>query len=195
MINKKAFFKSLIIISLLIIIIFVFIQIRNTLARYETTAATERDVDVAFWMIDTSFASQTILIDEIYPSDTPYEYTFTVSNFNATKRADVDLEYEVVLTTTTNLPFEYEIQKDGATCAILETAEQQLITDSDGTYYRKMTLKPATPSDFVLETGSDQTHNFKIKVTFPKSNSVNEQYADLIEYIKLDLSAKQIIGE
>ena len=112
MINKKAIFKSLIIISLLIVIIFAFIQIRNTLARYETTASTERDVDVAFWMIDTSFASERILISEIYPSDTPYEYTFTVSNFKDTKRAETDLEYEVILTTTTNLPFQYVIEKE-----------------------------------------------------------------------------------
>ena len=195
MINKKAFFKSLIIISLLIVIIFVFIQIRNTLARYETTATTERDVDVAFWMIDTSFASQNILIDEIYPSDTPYEYTFTVSNFNGTKRAETDLEYEIVLTTTTNLPFEYEIQKEGVTCTIVETEEQQLIKDTDGTYYRKMTLQPPVTDEFILQTGSNQTDNFKIKLTFPKENNENLEYADLIEYIKLDLSAKQIIGE
>ena len=195
MINKKAFFKSLIIISLLIVIIFVFIQIRNTLARYETTATTERNVDVAFWMIDTSFASNRILISEIYPSDTPYEYTFTVSNFNGTKRAETDLEYEIVLTTTTNLPFEYEIQKEGVTCTIVETEEQQLIKDTDGTYYRKMTLQPPVTDEFILQTGSNQTDNFKIKLTFPKENNENLEYADLIEYIKLDLSAKQIIGE
>lgn len=191
MINKKAFFKSLIIISLLIVIIFVFIQIRNTLARYETTATTERNVDVAFWMIDTSFASERILISEIYPSDTPYEYTFTVSNFNATKRAETDLEYEVVMTTTTNLPFQYVIEKEGTPL----TTTQELITDTDGTYYKKITLQPTIANDFVLETGSNKTHNFKIKLTFPKANNENMEYADLIEYIKLDLSAKQIIGE
>ena len=190
MINKKAFFKSLIIISLLIVIIFVFIQIRGTLARYETTASTERNVDVAFWMIDTSFASERILISEIYPSDTPYEYTFTVSNFNATKRAETDLEYEVVLTTTTNLPFQYVIEKEGVPC----TTTEQLITDTDGTYYKQLKVATAA-NNLKLETGSDQTHNFKIKLTFPKINNENMEYADLIEYIKLDLSAKQIIGE
>ena len=190
MINKKAIFKSLIIISLLIVIIFVFIQIRGTLARYETIATTERNVDVAFWMIDTSFASERILISEIYPSDTPYEYTFTVSNFKDTKRAETDLEYEVVLTTTTNLPFQYVIEKEGVPC----TTTERLITDTDGTYYREMKLETVA-NNLILETGSDQTHNFKIKLTFPKVNNENMEYADLIEYIKLDLSAKQIIGE
>jgi len=191
MIDKKTIFKSFIIISLLIIIIFAFIQIRNTLARYETTTTTEREVDVAFWMLDTSFASERLLIDEIYPSNTPYEYTFTVSNFEGTKRAETDLEYDIVLTATTNLPFEYEIQKGGVTC----TKTEQLITDDDGTYYKQMTINPAASDDFILENETNETDTFVIKVTFPKSNSSNENYADLMEDIVLDLSAIQIIGE
>ena len=137
MIDKKTIFKSFIIIWLIVIIIFAFILIRNTLARYETTTTTEREVDVAFWMVDTSFASERLLIDEIYPSNTPYEYTFTVSNYEGTKRAETDLEYDIVLTTTTNLPFEYEIQKGGITC----TKTEQLITDDDGTFRGIVTLE------------------------------------------------------
>ena len=87
MINKKTVFKSLIIISLIIIIIVSFIKIRNTLARYETTATTERDVDVAFWIVDNSFKSERILIKDIYPTQTPFEYSFTVSNFDGLKKA------------------------------------------------------------------------------------------------------------
>ena len=82
MIDKKRVIKSLIIISLIIIIIFATIQIRNTLARYETTTTTQRDVDVAFWVVDNSFKSERLIIDDIYPLDTPFTYTFTVSNFN-----------------------------------------------------------------------------------------------------------------
>ena len=33
---------------------------------------------------------------------------------------------------------------------------------------------------------------FVIKVKFPRQNVMNENYADLIEYVKLDLNAKQI---
>ena len=207
MIDKKTIFKSLIIILLLSIIIFAFIQIRKTLARYETTTATERDVDVAFWLVGNSFESQRILIDEIYPSDTPYEYTFTVSNFKESKIAETDLEYEITLTTTTNLPLEYEIQKNGVTCAtyVPGTSTTQLIKDANGTYYAQMKLgSTSAPSPFVLDTIHDGngdgkyenrklTDTFVIKVTFPKVNSANREYADLIENIKIELSAKQII--
>ena len=44
-----------------------------------------------------------------------------------------------------------------------------------------------------MRQGTDTTDTFVVKVTFPKSNYTNAEYADLIEYIKIDLSAKQII--
>ena len=114
MIDKKKLVKSLIIISLIIIIIIVAIQIRSTLARYETTTETDRDVDVAFWIVDNSFKSDRLLLKDIQPSSNVYEYTFTVSNFDIENQANIaetDLEYEIVLTTTTNLPLNVPIVK------------------------------------------------------------------------------------
>ena len=190
MINKKTVFKSLIIISLIIIIIVSFTKIRNTLARYETTATTERDVDVAFWIVDNSFKSERILIKDIYPTQTPFEYSFTVSNFDGLKKAETDLEYEIVITATTNLPLSYEIQKNGTACTKIE----ELYKDQDGTCYRKITLESNT-NQLKFKQGIDGIDTFVIKVTFPQENSANLEYADLMEDIKLDLSAKQIIEE
>ena len=44
-----------------------------------------------------------------------------------------------------------------------------------------------------MKQGTDITDEFVIKVKFPKSNNTNLEYADLVEYIKLDLTAKQIV--
>ena len=166
-------------------------MIRNTLARYETTATSDEDIDVAFWVIGESYNTQRMLIKNIYPSDTSFDYTFTVSNFEVNendnsikKRAETDLEYELSLTTTTNLPLEYAIQKNGASCSTNET----LITDSDGTYYKNMKLAKVR-----LNQDADRTDTYVLKVTFPKSNYKNLDYADLLEYIKIDMNAKQII--
>ena len=124
MIDKKKLRKSLLILLLIAIIIIAIILIRNTLARYETTATSDKDIDVAFWVIGESYNTQRMLIKNIYPSDTSFDYTFTVSNFEVNeddnsikKRAETDLEYELSLTTTTNLPLEYAIQKNGASCS------------------------------------------------------------------------------
>ena len=51
MIDKKKLKKSLLVLLLISIIIVAIILIRNTLARYETTATSDKDVDVAFWML------------------------------------------------------------------------------------------------------------------------------------------------
>lgn len=191
MINKKAVSKIFIIIILLSIIIFAIIQIRNTLARYESMATTERDVDVAFWIVDNSFKSQRLLLGNIFPSAMPFEYTFTVSNFNGTKSAETDLEYELEIITTTNLPLSYEISKNGTPCTnIIE----ELYSDEDDTFYRKIKLETDT-HNLIMDEGTDTTDTFVIKVTFPESNSINLEYADLMEYINLNLNAKQIIGE
>lgn len=206
MINKKKVIKSLIIISLIIIIIFAFIQIRNTLARYETTSTTERDVDVAFWIVDNSFKSERLVIDDIYPQDTSYEYQFTVSNFNGSKIAETDMEYDIILTTTTNLPLKYEISRNGTTYT---NWKQELITDEDGTVYRR--LKFGTEENeypLVINTIDESSSKNKItdtyilKVTFPIQSYVNGElidnrtildYPDSIENIQIDLTARQKI--
>ena len=198
MINKKAFFKSLIVISLLIIIIVAVIQIRNTLARYETAATTERDVDVAFWVVDNSFQEERLLIEDIYPSTNPFEYTFTVSNFKDDKIAETDMEYEIVLTTTTNLPLSYEIQRNGTTYS---NKQEEIYTDSDGTVYREIRFGTTeNPYPLIMDTISNTTNTktkvtdtYTIKVTFPQENSANLEYADLMEYIKIELTARQVI--
>ena len=95
-----------------------------------------------------------------------------------------------MLTTTTNLPLEYQITKNGSTCR----AKQELVRDSDGTYTRKITLD-TDDNDLVMRQGTDITDEFVIKVKFPKSNNTNLEYADLVEYIKLNLTAKQIVEE
>ena len=188
--DKKKLKKSILILFLIAIIIIAIIFIRNTLSRYESNATSSKDVDVAFWMFEDDFQSASILIKDIYPSNNSFDYTFSVSNFEANedgtinKRAETDLEYNLTLTTTTNLPLEYVIEKNGE---ILST-QQEIITDEDGTYYREILIDPSQ-----MVQGEDLTDNYVIKVTFPKENDTNAEYSDLIEYIKLDINAEQII--
>lgn len=197
MIDKKKLLKSFIIIALIIIILIVAIRIRNTLARYETVATTERDVDVAFWIADNSFKSQRLLIEDIFPRTDPFEYSFTVSNFEGSKIAETDMEYEVLITTTTNLPLNYTITRNGSTYS----TTQELVTDDDGTVYRKIYVG-TEENPFIINTIDDTTSEksqitdtFVLKVTFPANYNANEQYADLMEDVKIDLTARQRIEE
>lgn len=194
--NKKAIKKSLIILSLIIIIIIAIIQIGKTLARYESATATERDVDIAFWIVDNSFQTERLLIKDIYPREVteeipPFEYKFSVSNFNsAGKKAETDLDYEIELITTTNLPLSYKIKKNGNTCTVIE----ELFQDEDGTFYKRIKLE-TDDNQLVMSHKDKMTDSFVLEVTFPKENSRYMEYADLIEDIKVNLSAKQVIEE
>ena len=191
MINKKKLFKSLIIIALIIIIISAIVQIRQTLARYETVAQGEGDVDVAFWVVDNDVKTGRIILEDLYPREEPFEYIFTISNFNEDgKRAETDLEYDILITTSTYLPLSYEVTRNGMTCI----NEGQLYIDVDDTYYRVIRLETDT-NNFTMDCDNDQTDTFTIKVTFPEEYSSNPEYADLIEDIKIELSARQIIDE
>lgn len=201
MIDNKTIKKLLIIIILIIIVVLAFVQLRKTLARYETTTTTERDVDVAFWMIEEGYKMDRLFIKNIYPSDTEtFEYTFTVSNYNANQIAETDLSYELALTMSTFIPLEYEIQKNGTTCNMTE----QIITDSDGTCYKKLSSIISTDTndtnDFQVDV--NESDEFTLKVTFPLHTYVNGvqvenradlEYPDLIQDVKIELSAMQIV--
>lgn len=190
MFDKKKVKKSLLVLLLIAIIIIAIILIRRTLAKYETTATSDKDLDVAFWIVNDDFKTGKIVIKDVYPSDNSFDYTFSVSNFkkeedgNISKRAETDLEYGITLTMTTNLPLEYQIVKNGQ----ILNAQQEIITDDDGTYYRKISL-----DENQMKQGVDETDSFVIKVKFPKENYLYEEYTDIMEYIKLDINAKQIV--
>lgn len=191
MIDKKRLLKSLTIILLIAIIIFAINQIRKTLAKYQTEGDAQRDVDVAFWIVDNSFQTERILVEDIYPRQEPFEYTFTVSNFNQEgQKAETDLEYDITITASTYLPLSYEISKDGVIC----TKDDQLYMDNDNTYYRKIQLL-AKDNDFSMDSNINETDTLVMKITFPEEYSSNSEYADLIEDIKIELSARQIIDE
>lgn len=212
MIDKKTIKKSLIIILLIAIIIFAIVQLRKTLARYETTTKTNSDLEVAFWMIEEGYKTDRLLINNIYPdNDNTFEYDFTVSNFrqekdedgNVTKvyRAETSLNYELTLIATTNIPLEYSISKNGKSCSNIT---QTIITDSDGTCYRKITaiISDDANDKNTFSVGTDETDEFTITVRFPEISTVNGtqvdnrtdlDYPDLIENVKIELSATQII--
>ena len=192
MLDKKKLKRSILILFLIAIIIIAIIFIVRTLSRYQSVATSEKDVDVAFWMLHDDFQTASMIIKDIYPSEQSFDYSFNVSNFeedeegNIAKRAETDLEYRLKIITTTNLPLEYEIMKDDTVL----TTQQNIITDDDGTYYREIVIDPAQ-----MLQGEDLTDMYTIRVTFPKENDTNAEFSDLIEYIRLEIDANQLIDE
>lgn len=187
--DKKRLRKIIIILFLIVGIIVVFAKIKDTLARYASKVNAEKKVDVAFYLIDSSFEDDArLILDDILPSETAYEYTFTVSNSNGVKISETTMEYDVIMTATTNLPLTYTIEKDGEVCSTQET----IIQDEFGTYYKQISILSAD-NNLVLAHSTESTNEFVIKVLFPKSYSSVSEYADLIENVKLEVSGRQVI--
>ena len=186
--NKRVATKTLIIILCVVIITRLFVLI---LARYESVSDSKADVDFAFYLLKDDYKTMTTNLGSLLPQDDAYVYDFSIGNEDGTDRAEVDLEYELTIRTTTNLPLTYKLymnekynQKDAND--IIKTNE--VYQDEDGTYFRKMTTEKEE-----LKYKEPKTNTYQLVVSFP-SNYNTENYQDIIEAIEINVDGKQIIS-
>ena len=92
------------VIVLIICILIVIRIITLVMASYETTANSEANVDTAFYVLNEDYQDMTLNLDSLLPSSNPYTYTFSISNEKDGNIAETDIEYDLKIRTTTNLP-------------------------------------------------------------------------------------------
>ena len=184
---RKRIIKLLILVFVLILLIK---MISFTYSKYESRANTKPNIIVAFYVLNKDYQSMNLNLDELVPREEPYIYTFSISNTKGQKRCQTDLEYELSIKTTTNLPITYELYKnqnyndDNAT-SIKKTDE--IIQDEDGTYFRIITTETES-----FSFREDETNIYQLVVHFPQEyNTIN--YQDIIEGIEITVNSKQII--
>ncbi|MGN1352301.1 MAG: hypothetical protein ACI4VE_06005 [Clostridia bacterium] len=184
---RKRIIKLLILVFVLILLIK---MISFTYSKYESRANTKPNIIVAFYVLNKDYQSMNLNLDELFPREEPYIYTFSISNTKGQKRCQTDLEYELSIKTTTNLPITYELYKnqnyndDNAT-SIKKTDE--IIQDEDGTYFRIITTETES-----FSFREDETNIYQLVVHFPQEyNTIN--YQDIIEGIEITVNSKQII--
>ena len=120
------------------------------------------------------------------PRQEPYVFTFTISNYENDKVAEVDLKYDLMIRATTNLPLEYELYKNEyLTTNIIE--EEEKIQDEYGTYFYNMKTKETQllKEEKVLNT-------YTLKIYF-KTTYINYMYQDIMENIEIIINSQQII--
>ncbi len=189
-INKRRF-KSIVFGTLLFILLLLTIFLTPmTLSKYSTTTNSSAETQIAFYLLKATYQTSTVLLDEITPRNEPYTYTFSVSNTNGTKRTETNLEYDLSIKTTTNLPLSYRLYLNSVyTDANAEDAitNSSIIQDDDGTYFN------------IFETDTkyfshsyNETNNYQLVVYFP-SNYVDEMYQDIIELIEIRIESKQVM--
>lgn len=201
MFDKQVIRKNIIRILCIIAIIFAIVFIRRTFSRYESNADSGVEADLAFWVVNDSLQESDVYIGEI-ATGVYKDYTFTVSNFNDTISAKVPIQYRVVVDSTTNMPLQYSLYKkiDGNDTACEQ--EETIYQDGDGTYYRKLESEEFNLGLVEHETDKE-THTFILRVTLPnydedglndgEEDDENWMFADLVEYAKVSIDARQRI--
>lgn len=179
----------LIIISVLIIICSSLLVFPKAFSLYEYNANSNTAISYAFYLLETNYYTTEIKLGEMLPSNNEYTYNFSVSNFEGSNRTDVDMEYDLSIVTTTNLPLTYELYIDevhtdsGATDAIIS---RNIAADTYGTYFNTMT----TPTKYFSYT-ENKTYNYELVVHFPATYNASE-YQGIIESIAVHITSRQV---
>lgn len=176
---------------LLFLIIFFLCLFPLAKSRYESKTVFNFKNDVAIYILDASFQKNDINIPDLIPSTKPYIYNFTISNSDGEKTSEVDLQYDLYIKTTTNLPLNYSLYlnedyTDSNSTNIFETEE--IVTDEYGTYYRKVSIPTRN-----LYYKQPVTDKYTLVIEFPIIYN-NSLYENCIESIELIVDSKQIIN-
>ncbi len=170
--------------SLLIILVLIGTHsIKSGFARYRSTANSQADVDLAYYFIKAGDISQDLKLESILPRSEKYTYSFSVANYDEDNRTETSLDYTIQLKTTTNLPLNFKIFKQGETTDRITDSEP--IADDDGTYFKYIT---ATGDSFGFN--ENEEHFYQIEIEFPEEYN-SSQYEGIVEYLQLTVYSTQ----
>ena len=166
--------------------------LKTAYASYYSKVKLSANIDKAIYLIDVGQMSFNIDSSKIMPSNTAYAYNFSVSNFNSEGVSEIDIEYDIRVVTTTNLPLSFELYKnedykDEEATNLLKSGD--IKSDSDGAWYRIYDITTMNQLLYKNKT----TDIYTLVVNFPEVYNNNLEYADCIENIEIYINSRQII--
>lgn len=191
-IDKKRF-KGMLKVDLLVIIILLLISsIPVTLSRYDSLAIGKTSTNIAFYLLKPDYVTNNIKLTTLTPSDTPYVYTFSISNYDAVSTSEVDLEYTLKIVTTTNLPLTYKLYKNedytsNSSTNLVTNNNTTIEQDDDGTYFKYITLNKEE-----MYYTTPQKNNYTLLIYYTRE-SANAKYQNTIESIRIIIDSNQIV--
>lgn len=170
-----------------IILVVLVIIIPMSFSKYEQEAVSNVNSSVAYYVLDTNYQYIDVRIPNMVPREAPYIYNFSVSNFKDQKRAEVNMEYNLTIKTTTNLELRYELvlNEDYHNGTNIITSSN-IIKDTDGTYFKELKTSPQ-----YFDFHYNETNNYTLLIYF---NDVTKsyKYQDIIESIFIIIDSKQL---
>lgn len=179
------------VIILIVILIFLVLIIPSAFSRYETTGSSNLNNPIAYYVVEAGYQYLDVRIPNMVPREEPYIYNFSVANNKDNKRAEVSLEYDLSIKTTTNLELDYELflNEDYQNLSAQNIIVQDtIIQDEHYTYLRNMT----TPKQYFSHL-YDEENQYTLVIYFDEIYK-NYIYQDIIESIFIIIDSKQTIN-
>lgn len=187
--NKKTLKRSLLFSLIVMLLIITIAAFDLTQARYETATEVRIEPDLAFFIVDVESQTGQIKLESMLPSTTPYLYTFNVSNFKDTKKANVDLKYSIEIITTTNMPLNYKVYK-GTDMTNNKVTNDYFTTDDNGMYYRHLEIDDISYFNY----NQKQTDVYTLWVEYPiEYKAYPKEYAGIIDLVDIKINAEQVV--
>ena len=159
-----------------------------SLASYQSQTRLRANIDKALYIFNREKMSFNIDSEKIVPSNDPYVYKFSISNYRDDKESDFNIVYNLKIKTTTNLPLDFKMYKNtDLNNNILSSAE--ILRDSDGSYYKVYTVN----ENVLMEYKDKVIDVYTLSVDFPKRYSEDLTYADKIEAIEVIIDSSQVV--
>lgn len=187
--QKKRLLIVVLVMFLLIVLAVKLFQIAY--ASYESTAKLNANINKALYIIQEGDMDFNIDLNKIEPSNEPYIYKFSISNFDGNKHSQVDLEYQIDLRTTTNLPLTYKLYRnenydDPNATNLFENV--QIVQDTDGAWYNLAEGK----DKYEFLYAETKTDIYTLVINFPKEYKNKLDYADNLDNIEIEIKSNQI---
>lgn len=166
------------------------IALIKSYAFYNSNVNLALDIETAMYVVEPGEMSYNIDLDKVIPSENPYIYTFSVSNFNAENRTDVDLEYNIKIQTTTNLPLSYRLYHDSYNLDEDDLISlRELKQDENNSWYNYFELDET----YEFSYQENSTNIYYLVIDFPTIYKDVLEYSDSIENIQIIIESKQIL--
>lgn len=180
--NKR---KKILYVKLIILILCLLITLKIftlVLSKYETEANAVAKIDIAFYLLKEDYQTMTMNLAKLVPQNNAYIYTFSIGNEDGEQVAETDLEYDLTIRTTTNLPLTYELYMNDSNIIENNTIEQ----DEQGAYFRIITTSTQR-----LNYKEPKTNQYSLVIYFPINyNTTN--YQDIIELLEITVESRQV---
>lgn len=187
--DKKKFMFAFRFVLLFGCLVLVFNLVSIAYSKYESGANSTAKANVAFFVVKEGTYENSIALANLLPSDTPYEYTFNILNYDGNNRTNVNLTYTINFKATTNLPLTFAIYKGTDRTTNLISSEST-IQDSNGVYYKIMTNN----NTYSFGYTENQTDPYTLVVEFPSTYKNNpDTYQSLIDLFTITIHAEQVV--